>query len=419
MLRRGLLPLVLGVSTVLAGCQKEQPRLAPPRPPEVVVQRAVSDYVTDYEEFTGRTEAVKTVDVRAHVSGYLEAVNFQEGSTVQKGDVLFQIDPRPFQAELDRTQALVGQAEAHLRRLEADYRRAQDMMVKRSIGREEYDKISGDLAEARSMLESARAARNTAKLNLEFCRITSPVTGRISRRNVDPGNMVKENDTSLTLIVTQDPMYAFFDVDERTFRRIQQHLEQQGGDLSHLPPMPVYMGLVDEEGFPHKGQVDFVDNRVDPNSVSVWLRGVFPNPGATYLITRSIASFGLITPSTPALASALFPSPRTRLTPGLSVRILLPLGQPHLAVLIPERALATDQGQKYVYVVNDKDEAIYRRVEVGEQHGQRRVILSGIEPGERVIVSGLQRVRPGAKVQPQEDKEPAHTADPTKPAALK
>jgi RND family efflux transporter MFP subunit len=416
MLRRGLLLVWLGVAA--AGCQKEQPVLAPPKAPEVVVERAVSEYVTDYEEFTGRTEAVKTVDVRAHVSGYLEQVNFKEGGLVHEGDVLFLIDPRPFQAEVDRTQANVGQADAHLRRLEADFHRAQEMMARRSLGREEYDKISGDLAEARSMLESARAARNTARLNLNFCRITSPVTGRISRRNVDPGNMVKENDTSLTLIVTQDPMYATFDVDERTFRRIQRYLEQQGGNLlEQLQKMPVFMGLVDEEGFPHEGRLNFVDNRVDPTSVSVWLRGVFPNPGPTFVAQRAVAALGLVTPTAPGAASALFPNPRTLLTAGLTVRVLLPLGEPHRATLIPERALATDQGQKYVYVVNDQNEAIYNRVEVGEQHGQRRVVTSGVEPGERVIVSGLQRVRPLAKVQPQDEAEAAKAAASAKPAA--
>jgi RND family efflux transporter MFP subunit len=402
-----LLSALIGTTAVLAGCQKEQPALAPPKPPEVLVSRAVSEYVTDYEEFTGRTEAVNTITVRAHVTGYLDRVNYREGTLVHKGDVLFQIDPRPFEAELDRTEANVGQAEAHLHRLEADYRRAQDMLARRSMGREEYDKIAGDLGEARAMLAAARAARNTARLNLEYCQVTAPVTGRVSMRYVDPGNMVKADDTPLTLIVTQDPMYARFDVDERTFRRIQSHLEQQ-------VRLPVFMGLVDEKGFPHEGTINFADVRVDPDSVSVWLRGTFPNPGPKFQAGHCLACLGLASSPTTA-ASALFPNPHKPLTPGLTVRVLLPLGEPHLAVLVPERALATDQGQKYVYVLNDQDEAIYHRVEVGEQHGQRRVITSGVKPGERVIVSGLQRVRPRAKVQPQDDPTPVTGADTAEP----
>jgi RND family efflux transporter MFP subunit len=385
---RGLLSLGFAAAALAAGCQKGEPPLAARKAPEVIVRRAAAREVTDFEEFTGSTAAVKTVEVKAQVSGYLNAVHFKEGGEVKEGDLLFEIDPRPFQAEVERTEGNLIQAEAHLKRLEADLRRAQEMLPLGSIGREEFDRISGDRAESRGMVASARGARDTARLNLEYSRVKAPITGRISRRWVDPGNMIKSGDTTLTLIVTVDPMYALFDVDERTFRRTQSYLENRGTSESARKEVPVFMGLVDEEGFPHKGSINFVDNRVDPNSVSVWVRGTFPNKDR-------------------------------KLTPGLFVRVHLPIGDPYKAVVIPERALGTDQGQKFVYVLNDKNEAIYTRVQPGEQHGPDRVVNkyafdkkgvehlaneNGIKEGDRVIVSGLQRVRPGKEVAPQEEK---------------
>jgi RND family efflux transporter MFP subunit len=369
---RGFAFLLL-TGAALAGCQKERPPLPPTKPPTVVVVHAILQKdLLDYEDFSGRTEAVETVEVRARVSGYLEKVCFKEGTIVKKGDLLFEIDPRPLQAEVDRAEANLAQAEARQRRLTADVQRAQEMVRNRAIGREEFDKISGDHAEAVSGVRSARAALNIANLNLSYSRVTSATKGRISRRMVDPGNMVKADDTILTRIVTIDPMYASFDIDERTYLRIQRFLEKKGVGSSEQQEVPVEMGLADEDGFSQKGKINFVDNRVDPDSVSVWVRGVFPNPS------------GL-------------------LTPGLFVRVRLPVGDPYEAVVIPERALVTDQGQKFVYVVSSEDKAVYRRVELGEKHNQMRVVKKGVEPGERVIVSGLQRVRYGSEVDPQEE----------------
>jgi multidrug efflux system membrane fusion protein len=364
-----LLILLLGVPLV-AGCNAELPPPPPPKPPDVTVAAAVEEEVTDYEEFQGKTQAMKDVEVRAHVTGYLEKFNFKEGADVHENEVLFEIDPRPFQAELDRAEANVAQAEAHVQRLELDFGRAKRLLPGGSMSREEYDKASGDLTEARSGVKSAVAARNMARLNLDYSRVTAPVSGRISRRYVDPGNMVKADETPLTRIVSLDPIYAYFDIDERTHLRIQRFLEKERSRSGEPAKVQVVMGLSDEKDtFPHEGYVDFVDNRVDPDSGSVWLRGVFANPDKL-------------------------------LTPGLFVRVRLPIGHPHKAVLIPEQALATDQGQKHVWVVSsEKDEAgyskaTYRQLEqFGAQHGPRRVVEKGIQPGELVIVSGLQRVR--------------------------
>jgi RND family efflux transporter MFP subunit len=358
--------LTLALIAGLAGCNNVQPPPPPMKPPEVVVGRSLVDRVTDFEEFQGKTEAVKAVDVRAHVSGYLDRYNFKDGAEVRENDVLFEIDPRPFKAELDRADANVGLADAHVKRLEYDFTRAQSLLARGSVSREDYDKAYGDLEESRSTCKAVRAARNAAQLNLDYSRVIAPISGRISRRFVDPGNMVKADDTILTRIVTLDPMYAYFDIDERTHLRIQRFLERQETGNSSQDETTVQWGLVDEQGCPGKGRIDFTDNRVDPDSGSVWLRAVIPNP-------------------------------KKLLTPGLFVRVRLPVGEPHDAVLIPEQALATDQGQKFVWVVDDANHATYRRIELGAQHGTRRVVIKGVEAGERVIISGLQRVRADPK----------------------
>jgi RND family efflux transporter MFP subunit len=286
--------------------------------------------------------------------------------------VLFEIDPRLADAAVKKAEADVANAKAHADRLETDFQRISKL-PKESVSTSEYDKTIGDLSEARAAVKSADAALKSAEVTLSYTKVYSPINGRISRRLVDPGNTVKADETSLTWIVNYDPMYVYFDVDERTFRELQKKSLVEVAGKKKQVELPVYLGLVDEEGrWPHKGRVDFVDNRVDPNTGSVWLRGVFPNPDRS-------------------------------LTPGLFARVNLPVGDSHPAVMIPEQALGTDQGQKFIYVVNDANEAKYRKIKVGAQHGQRREILKGIEPGERVIVSGLQRVRPDAKVGPKEE----------------
>ncbi len=364
--RRAILSVVALCGVAAAGCNTAAAPLPPPKAPEVVVSPAVAHEVTDFEEFQGKIEAEKAVDVKAHVSGYLDRFNFKDGAEVHEKDVLFEIDPRPFKADLERAEANVNLAEAHVRRLEFDFSRAQSLLGKASISREDYDRAVGDLDEGRATVKAARAARNAAQLNVDYSKVTCPISGRISRRMVDPGNMVKADDTLLTRIVSLDPVYAYFDIDERTYLRIQRFLEKQGITGSQQKDMPVSMGLSDEPDYVHHGKIDFVDNRVDLDSGSVWLRGVFANP-------------------------------KQLLTPGLFVRVRLPLGAAHQAVLIPEQALATDQGQKFVWVVDSDNHATYRRIELGAQHGAERVVLKGIEAGERVIVSGLQRVRSDPK----------------------
>ncbi|HUY90423.1 MAG TPA: efflux RND transporter periplasmic adaptor subunit [Pirellulales bacterium] len=355
-----------------AGCNHvaaPEPPKAPP-PPEVVVALPTYEEITDHEDFTGQTEAVKSIEIRARVTGYLKTVDFQDGAEVEAGAPLFQIDPPYYEAERDRAEGNVGQAEAHLARLELDFERAEKLHPTGVITKEQYDLVTGDLAEAEATLKAAKAALKIARVNLGYCDIKAPIAGRLSRPFIDPGNLVIQDDTILTRIVAQNPMDVYFDIDERTMLRLRR-LSQKGISASPQDEsLPLLMGLADEEGYPHQGILNFEDNRLDPSTGTLRVRGVFPNPDRL-------------------------------LTPGLFVRVRVPIGVPYRALLVPEPALGADQGQKFLYVVDDKNEVSYRRVRVGRLHGQLRVVTEGVSPGERVVVSGLQRVRPGAKVAPK------------------
>lgn len=372
MLRRGPLLLLCAVAAGVAGCAKEPPAMPPPRPPEVVVGRPVIQEVSDYEEFTGKTEAAMTVEVRPRVTGFLEKAHFQEGADVRKGDPLYELDARPFKTDVDEAVAEVARLKAQLELAVNELARAEALRSRGGISIEEYRQKVAARDMTRAALDKAEAAARSARIQLEHCTVRSPIDGRVSRRWVDPGNTVKANETTLTLVVSHD-VYAYFDIDERTHLRIKDFLERTNRSAGEAKAVRVRLGLADEEGFPHEGTINFIDNRVDPGTGSVWARAVFTKP------------------------------PR-RLDPGLFVRVQVPVSDPHRAILIPERALGTDQGQKFVYVLNEKNEAIYRRVELGGQHGPLREVKKGIEPTDRVIVSGLQRVRPNAEVKPREEK---------------
>lgn len=364
-----------------AGCgNADKGKVAgPAKLPEVVVERPTVKEVTDYEEFSGRTEAINMVEVRARVTGYLDKVHFKDGAEVKQGDLLFEIDPRTYNADLNKAAAQVEQTKAHLKRLEYDLERGKVLFDRKVITQEAADRLVYDRAETAANLDAANASRDTAALNVGFTKVTAPLSGRISRRSVDPGNLVRADETSLTTIVSLDPLYAYFDVDERTLLRIRR-LEAEGKiKTTDGSGVCVLVGLADEEGFSLSGSIDFADNRVDPNTGTLRIRAVIANP-------------------------------KRVLAPGLFVRMRLPLGSPHRATLIAEEAIGSDQGQKYIYVLNDKDEAVYRRVKVGQLEEGLRVIESGVTANERVVVNGLQRVRPGAKVSPSFVSKPAAPA---------
>lgn len=364
---------------MLAGCSQAPPTGPNATVPEVRVSLPIHRRVTDHEDFPGRVEAVDSIDIRARVTGYLDKVNFREGMEVNKTDVLFEIDPRLYQAEASRQEANLLQAQARLDRLNTDFQRATTLLPRSGISREEYDKIAGDRKEAMAAVEVAKAGVVFARQNLDFTKVQAPIGGRISRRYIDPGNLVKADDTVLTTLVSLDPIYVYFDLDERTTLRLQRLIRQGSAQWASENGLPMLAGRVDEEGFPRAGVVNFADNRVDADTGTWRLRGRFANSGLD-------------------------------LTPGLFVRVRLPIGSPYDALLVSEQALGTDQGQKFLYVVDDANQVAYRRVKVGRLHEGLRVVTDGLKPGEKVVVSGLQRVRPGAVVHPEVVAMPVMTA---------
>lgn len=349
------------------GCNRAPVVAAPAKPQDVQYVVPTEEVVTEYEEFTGRTAPAFTVDIRARVSGYMNTVNFKDGATIQEGDLLFEIDPRSYKAEADRTAAAVEQLKVRIERLRRMDERGRQLLQTKSISDEAYDLIAADLNEARASLNAATAQKELADLNLTFTQIKSPITGRISRRLVDPGNLVKADDTLLANIVTVDPLYVYFDMNERTVLRIRRMRQESRNRASNGNRIDVQLALADETDFHRSAMITFIDNQVDSATGTLRFRAELDNP------TRM-------------------------LTPGLFVRLRFPIGEPHSALLVPEESLATDQGQRCVYVLSEDGVVSYRRVQVGVLTGGKRVIEQGLAANERVAVTGLQRIRPGAKV---------------------
>src|SRR5262249_42719680 len=343
-------------------------------PIPVTVSRPVERDVTDYADFTGRTAAVDSVEVRARVWGYLDKVNFKEGALVKAGDVLFEIDPRTYRAALTQAEGNLAAMQARVRRLDADLARARRALEVRAASTEDYDRIEGDRGEAVGSVEALRGTVQQAKLDLEYTKVLAPVSGRVSRYVVTEGNLIQSgqngNGTLLTTLVSVDPMYAYFDVDEHTALRVRKLVREGKSDSPRDGGYPGWLGLANEEGYPHRGTINFADNQVNPKTGTIRVRGVFPNKEQVLL-------------------------------PGLFARVRTPIGRLHKALLVSDRALDTDQGQKILYVVNEKNEVVSRPVRLGVLHDGLREITDGLKPGERVIVNGLQRVQPGMTVEPK------------------
>jgi RND family efflux transporter MFP subunit len=391
------------------GCEQQKaPKGGPKGPPEVEVSLPVSKEIPDYEDFAGRLEAKETIQIRARVTGYLvkapperEKVKgsgkfFKEGGLVQKGDLLFEIEPLLYEAQLAKSKAALLRAEAALQQAERDWNRAKTLGAStgyQAIGREEYDKFRGIHSVAEADVKVARAELKIAQVNMDYCRVLAPISGRISKVAIDPGNLVKADDTVLTSIGDSNPIKAYFDVDERTLTRILRLMEE-GVVPKEAAGVEVSMGLADEEGRPHKGHIDFTDNYVDVGTGTLRVRGAFDNP-------------------------------RELLVPGMFVRVRLPIGQPQRARLIAEKALVTDQGQKYVYVVKDENSAAhegkveYRKIKLGRLHEGLRVVKEGLADNEKVVVSGLQRVRPDIQVKFKDVPMPMTAAAGTSPDPTK
>jgi len=367
------------LSWSVAGCQGPPPAPPDQPPPKVRVSTPLRRQITDYQEYPGHTEAVNNIVLRARVSGYLDKVYYNEqemlkkGFEVKEGEPLFEIDRRTYEAEFNRAQANVAQAEARLVRLEADFRRAENLIQSHSISQAEFDQVRGDRAEAQAAVGVAQAALASAKLNLDFTIVTAPLSGRISRRLVDPGNLVRADDTALTTIVSLDPIYAYFDVDERTMLKIRALIRAGKIKSAREREIKIGLALADQDQPSREGVIDFIDNQVDPASGTLRLRGVFDNADRM-------------------------------LSPGLFVRLRVPIGEQHEALLVSERALGSNQGQKYVYVVQPDQTIAQRRVEIktlGDPDGLCVVTAGDLTVEDRVVLDGLQRVRPGMKVAPE------------------
>jgi len=366
--------VVVGTLLFLAGCQRPAAESSVDDLVKVSVSAPVEQNVTDYAEFTGRLAAVDSVEVRAHVWGYLEKVNFKEGAIVNKGDVLFELDARPYQALLEQAKAKVSQDEAQLTYDEAEYQRNSSLVAKGAVAKSDYDKTAAARNVDLANIAADKATVRQRELDLEYTRVRAPVSGRISRYDVTVGNLIQSGDqgggTLLTTIVSIDPIYAYFDVDENTFLRVIKLIREGRADSARNGGLPVALALANEEGFPHQGVINFVDNQLNAKTGTLRLRGVFRNEDQL-------------------------------LAPGLFVRVRAPIGRPHPALLVTEQAFDNDQGQKIVYVVDGKNEVTARPVKVGAKHDGLREISEGLQPGERVVVRGVSQVQPGIKVEPK------------------
>jgi RND family efflux transporter MFP subunit len=359
----------------LCGCHPAAQQAPPSQPPpQVTVSHPLAKEIVDYDEFTARLGAVDSVEIRARVSGYLQKVNFQDGAEVKKGDVLFVIDPRPFQAELDSAQAALDRANTQVDLATNDNKRALDLFQSKAISAEELDTRSKNLAVADSAVKIAEAAVETAKLNLDYTNIMAPIDGRVSRAMVTEGNLVNASgneSTLLTTLVSVDPVYAYFDVDEATVIKYQNLNKEGLRQNSQRGPIPCDLAIGNEPAFTHQGTVDFVDNQIDSETGTLRARGVFPNPDGT-------------------------------LIPGEFGRVRVSGSGKYAGMLVPDYAIGSDQDKKIVYVVQSDNTIQTKQVDAGQLVDGLRVIRSGLEANDLVVLDRLQVIRDGETVVPKE-----------------
>jgi multidrug efflux system membrane fusion protein len=371
-LRPLLAALAVGglAAAILAGCDIANGKTpaaesAPPGAP-ITAARVIERAITETQEFSGRTESIERVEIRSRVGGYIDSVNFQPGAKVHKGQLLFQIDPRPYQAEANRAEAAANAAKAKAELARLELSRAERLLADKAIAQREYDERASSLKELEANARAALAQYDTARLNLGYTRIIAPIDGRASKAEITAGNLIDAS-AILSSVVSDARIYASFDGDESTYLRV-------GAQAHGGRPVKVRIGLASETGFPHEGQLEFVDNRLDVQTGAVRMRAVFANAD-------------------------------NLLVPGLFARVQLDTGSGGKdkanAMLIDERAVGTDQNRKFVYVVTADSKAEYRQVTLGEAAEGLRIVRSGLKAGETIVVNGLQRVHPGAPLAPQ------------------
>jgi membrane fusion protein, multidrug efflux system len=352
----------------LAGCKSAADK-KPSSPAAVEVAAVVPKPIHLSDEFNGRVASINSVDVRARVTGYVDNVAYREGDSVKRGDLLFVIDPRPYRDALDSAKASLEREKAAAAFANIQAKRAQTLNASNAISQEEYQNRDSDLSQSIARVHEAEAAVATAELNLSFTEVRSPVDGRTSRAQLTRGNLAQADQTVLTTVVSQDPVYVYFDCDEQSYLRFQERVHRGSGVSS---ANPVRVALANETGFPHVGRVDFLDNQVTPSTGTIRARVVLPNPDHL-------------------------------LAPGLYARVQLESSGAVQALLVDDRAILTDQDQKYVYVVGPGNVAQRKDVVTGSMADGLRLIRTGLSPGDKVIVSGLQQIYfPGAPVAPTE-----------------
>jgi membrane fusion protein, multidrug efflux system len=364
-------PIVLalaaaGMAALVAGCSdatgKAADAAAAPSAAPVSAAVVVEKQVAETQEFSGRLEAVEHVDIRPRVSGYITSVSFTPGAEVKKGDLLFVIDQRPYQAEAERAEAAARSARAKSELARLELARAERLLADKAIAQREYDERSAAQKELDATARAAEAQASAARLNLAYTRITAPISGRVSKAEITVGNLV-DGSSVLTSIVSLDRIYASFDGDEATYLGVNK--QTRGGQ-----PVPVRVGLANEDGYPHEGKLEFVDNQLDTATGSVRMRAVFANADRS-------------------------------MSPGLFARVQVGGAAARQAILINDRAVGTDQDRKFVFVVGGDGKAEYRAVSLGPTVDGLRVVRGGLKAGEKIVVGGLQRVHPGAPVAPQ------------------
>ena len=381
---------------LLAACEQRNEYVEPP-PPKVTVAKPLQQAITDYLEFTGTTHAFEEVEIRARVAGFLQSMEFTPGNLVEKGDLLFVIDPREYEALLNAAEAELVSAEATLKRGQTEFERAQKLFKQKAGAETDVVKWRGERDVARAVVLQAKAKVEKAGLDLGYTNVTAPLAGRVSRNLVDPGNLVGESEpTLLTKVTRYDPMYVYFNLNERDLLKVmamnRNEIEKKGLDPVKDPQakaeIALFLGLATEEGYPHEGMLDFAESSVDADTGTLQLRGVFPNPG-----------------SSPVLL------------PGLFTRLRMPVEKRENALLVTERAIGSDQSGRYLLTVNSENMVEKKPIRMGRLENGLRVIEEGLQPGERVVVNGLQRARPGAKVDPEQTDMKSLTASAHKAAA--
>ena len=369
----------LAAVLTLSGCSGDaqaQHAAAPPPAPQVTVARVISRTVTDSETFSGRFEAVNHVDVRPRVTGYISSVDFADGAIVKKGQVLFVIDPRPYEADYQRAAADLDQARAQAALAKSEQTRAVNLFAARAISKDEFDTRTANARQSAATVEAAKAALDSAALNLTFTRVTAPITGRVSRAIVTDGNLVTNGQTLLTTVVSLSPIYVQFNADEQAYLTFEKYAANNGRKDAPTSGGPdalgnaVYVGLADENGYPHQGHLVFMDNSLDAETGTIYARALLSNSDGHFV-------------------------------PGLFARVKLIGNDRYPAVLVNDSAIGTDQTMRYVLLLGSENKVEYRPVELGPLVDGLRVVRSGLKPGDTIVVNGLMRVRPGMQVNPQ------------------